>query len=94
MNVKASVQMLDGKAHEVEGLYIALPDRIAFERRFKIPVLTLTKDEALLEEHVAFLVHRLLLRSGVDVGTFDAFVENVQEITLEAIPVPTEPTAP
>lgn len=92
--VRATATMIDGSTYTAEGTYLGLADRIVFERKYGKSVSTIVRDDDLMEEPVAFLVHRMLERSDPAVGDFEAFVNKVQDIKIEAVPDPTDPAAP
>jgi hypothetical protein len=69
-----------------------LPEGQAALVRRMLERLAKDENEELNEEHVAFLVRRLLARSQ-DVADFEEFVEQVEEIKIEALSDPTEPAA-
>jgi len=87
--------MIDGTTYTAEGTYLGLADRVVFERKYGKSVRSfVTDDDGLTEERVAFLVHRMLERADPAAGDFETFVNNVQDINIEAVPDPTDPTAP
>lgn len=98
--------MLDGVEHEATGVYMALADRVAFERIYNVSILEMAresrslsgKDDApvpeLREERAAYFAWRLLDRASAGVGDFDHFLENADELRIEVIAKPVDPTEP
>ncbi len=86
--------MLDGTKHEATGVYLALADRLAFERRFGYSIFRDTKRMRveqdgtgtaevdvgdLREEEHAFMCWCILHRAGL-VGDYDVFTAGVESI--------------
>jgi hypothetical protein len=93
--------MLDGTKHEAVGVYMALSDRVAFERHFDISMMQLRREargeeglNAFREEQTGFYCWRLLTRAECPVGGFEDFLEGVEEVTLEPLEGPADPTDP
>lgn len=102
---RVSVAMNDDAAEVAEGELAALPDRIAFEKRFGLSALVLREldqenpdPRVLREEWVAFLVWRLLVRRHATKFAYDfeAWVENIADeievAPLVPVGVPLAPT--
>lgn len=97
--------MLDGTKHEVVGVYMALSDRVAFERLYNKSLIDLRRDtrhldadeapaSGLREEQTAFFCWRTLARGGCPVGDFEAFLDSAEDVTLERLDGPVDPTEP
>jgi hypothetical protein len=100
--------MLDGTKHEAVGVYMALSDRIMFERIYDVSVVELRRESrkidadgeatsevrTLREEQTAYFCWRTLTRGECPVGGFDDFLENVEEVKLEKLDGPVDPTDP
>jgi len=100
--------MLDGTKHEAVGVYMALSDRVAFERIYDVSVVELRREsrkiddegeatapvQILREEQTAYFCWRTLTRGECPVGGFDDFLENVEEVKLEKLDGPVDPTDP
>lgn len=100
--------MLDGTKHEAVGVYMALSDRVAFERIYNTSVIELKRETRLLdeegnaqapveklrEEQTAYFCWRTLSRGDCPVGGFEDFLEGVEGVTLERLDGPLDPTAP
>jgi hypothetical protein len=100
--------MLDGTKHEAIGVYMALSDRVAFERLYNVSVVDLKREArnidaegnaqapvpTLREEQTAYFTWRALTRGDCPVGGFEDFLEAVEEITLERLDGPVDPTVP
>jgi len=98
--------MLDGTKHETIGVYMALSDRVAFERLYAVSVVELRRETKLLddegnatapvallrEEQTAWFSWRALTRGDCPVGGFEDFLEGVEEIQLERLDGPVDPT--
>lgn len=98
--------MLDGTKHEAVGVYMALADRVAFERIYNLSVIDLKRETKLLdaegnaeapvrnlrEEQTAYFCWRTLTRGDCPVGGFDDFLEQVEEVKLERLDGPVDPT--
>lgn len=101
--------MLDGTKHEATGAYMALADRVAFERKYESSIIEMSRqarhlgedgmplDESdlsgLREERAAFFAWRTLERGGCPVGEFDAWLDAVDEITIDRMEGEADPTA-
>jgi len=97
--------MLDGAEHDKTGTYMALADRVAFERLYNVSILEMARESRTLstsgddpvpelrEERAAFFAWRLLLRSGAEVGDFDSFLDNADGLSIEVLKTvdPTDP---
>ncbi len=100
--------MLDGTKHEAVGVYMALSDRIAFERSYDLSIIELKRETKLLdaegnaevpvrnlrEEQTAYFCWRTLTRGDCPVGGFEDFLEQVEEVKLERLDGPVDPTVP
>jgi len=97
--------MQDGTKHETVGAYMALSDRVAFERKYAVSVAELRREtrrlddpeadvSSLREEHTAFYAWLTLRRGDCPVGDFDAFIGDVDDLTLERLDGPVDPTDP
>jgi hypothetical protein len=100
--------MLDGTKHEATGVFMALSDRVAFERLYNVSALEMARQTDLLapdgtptaavsdlrEERHAFFCWRLLRRAELPVGEFDEFIENTEECHIETLKGPVDPTDP
>lgn len=100
--------MLDGTKHEAIGVYMALADRVAFERHYNLSITELKRETKLLddegnaeapvrslrEEQTAYFSWRTLTRAECPVAGFEDFLEGVEEIKLERLDGPVDPTAP
>jgi hypothetical protein len=100
--------MLDGTKHEAVGVYMALSDRVAFERIYNRSIIDLRRETKLLdaegdaqapvtnlrEEQTAYFCWRTLTRGECPVGGFEDFLEQVEGVTLERLDGPVDPTAP
>lgn len=107
-NARVVALMLDGTKHEATGVFMALADRVAFERLYNVSVLELNRQTDLLnedgtprgkvdelrEERSAFFVWRTLERGEQAVGDFEGFLEAVEEIQIERLAGPVDPTEP
>jgi len=100
--------MLDGTKHEAVGVYMALSDRVAFERLYKLSIIDLKRESKLIdaegdaeapvrnlrEEQTAYFCWRTLTRGDCPVGGFEDFLEAVEEVKLERLDGPVDPTDP
>ncbi len=100
--------MLDGTKHEAVGVYMALSDRVAFERIYNVSVVDLKREAKMIddegnakapvptlrEEQTAYFTWRALTRGECPVGGFEDFLEGVEDITLERLDGPVDPTVP
>jgi hypothetical protein len=97
--------MLDGTKHEAVGVYMALSDRVAFERHYDLSLMALRKEAresqtgegdpaTFREEQTGYFCWRLLTRAECPVGGFEDFLEGVEEVTLEALEGPADPMVP
>jgi len=107
-SMRVTAVMLDGTKHETVGVYMALSDRIAFERLYKLSIIDLKRETKLLdaegdatapvrnlrEEQTAYFAWRSLTRGDCPVGGFEDFLEVVEEIKLERLDGPVDPTDP
>ena len=100
--------MLDGTKHEATGAYMALADRVAFERRYSATILEMSRAAQMLdaegnvrpdadisglrEERTAFFAWRVLQRAGQASEDYDQFLEAVEEITIDTGEM--DPTGP
>ena len=99
---------LDGTKHEAVGVYMALSVRVAFERLYNVSVVDLRREARLIddegnaqapvanlrEEQTAYFAWRTLTRGDCPVGGFEDFLETVEEIKLERLDGPVDPTVP
>jgi len=99
--------MLDGTKHEAVGSFMALSDRVQFERRYNLSVLEMARQSDLLspdgrpranvtdlrEERMAYFAWKTLVRGDPAVGDFEVFVDTVDELTIERLVGPVDPTA-
>lgn len=107
-SMRVVAMMLDGTKHEAVGVYMALSDRVAFERLYNLSVIDLKRETKLLdaegnaeapvrnlrEEQTAYFCWRTLTRGECPVGGFDDFLEQVEEVKLERLDGPVDPTDP
>ncbi|MGQ0669180.1 MAG: hypothetical protein ACT4PO_05850 [Actinomycetota bacterium] len=97
--------MLDGTKHEAIGIYMALADRVAFERRYASSILDIAREAKAMgadgipmtkidlnEERAAFFSWRVLDRADAGAGAFEEFLEAVEEISIEKLEGPADPT--
>ena len=98
--------MLDGTKHEAVGVFMALADRVAFERQYDVSVLEMRRQTemldpdgkpkadvtALREERTAFFCWRTLHRGEQPVGDFEGFLDGVEEVQIERLEGPADPT--
>jgi hypothetical protein len=107
-SMRVMATMLDGTKHEAVGVYMALSDRVMFERLYNVSVVDLKREArnidadgnatgpvpTLREEQTAYFTWRTLTRGECPVGGFEDFIEAVEEITLERLDGPVDPTDP
>lgn len=98
--------MLDGTKHEATGVYMALADRVAYERQYESSIIALGRAARALRddgdaadvpdlrlEQDVFFSWRLLERGGRPVGTFEEFLTGVEDIDVDVQEGPADPTA-
>lgn len=94
-SMRVTATMLDGTKHEAIGVFMALSDRIAFEKRFDSSFSKMQADRAnVREEESAYFAWRTLTRAECAVGGFEDFIEAVEEVELERLDGPVDPTDP
>ena len=100
--------MLNGDKHEAVGVYMALSDRVTFERLYDVSVMELKRQSKVIdeegnaqaavpnlrEEQTAYFCWRTLTRGECPVGGFEDFLENVEEVQIERLDGPVDPTVP
>src|SRR5262245_61361199 len=96
----------DGTKHEAVGSFMALSDRVHFERRYNLSVLEMQRQSDLLspdckaagnvtdlrEERMAYFAWKTLVRGDPAVGDFEAFVDSVDDLSIERLDGPVDPT--
>lgn len=100
---RVTAVMLDGTKHDATGVFMALADRVAFERLFNVSVLQMRREAGavddtgsdvggLREERAAFFTWRVLSRASCPVGSFEEFLDTVDSIGVERLEGSLDPT--